>query len=166
MRKAKKADWKSKPLPSTRAVISVNRTFSQTEMDQIQMGVVPYQMEDKWFIYWKDNSLFFHRSWTGFCIYVAHFTKNNTSWKMVQVEANRNPEQYKETSDERYKDMIFYLIDLLLLHKDVVFPSNVPSPIISSFMNWTQVGRAMFGQQTNDGTAKKDILKDMGKSPQ
>ena len=22
-------------------------------------------MEDKWFIYWKDDALFFHRSWTG-----------------------------------------------------------------------------------------------------
>jgi len=35
------------------------------------MGLVPEEIEDKWFIYWEDDTLFFHRSWTGNCIYVS-----------------------------------------------------------------------------------------------
>ena len=37
-------------------------------MDQIRAGHIPEMMEDKWFIYWQDDRLFFHRSWTGYCI--------------------------------------------------------------------------------------------------
>ena len=30
--------------------------------------------EDKWFIYWENDTLFFHRSWTGVCVYIVRFT--------------------------------------------------------------------------------------------
>jgi hypothetical protein len=111
-------------IPSERATISVERSFSLAEMDCIHRGFVPEQLEDKWFIYWGDDALFFHRSWTGFCIYIVHFAKENDSWKMIQAEVNRNPKQYTETSDERDAMIIYYLVDLLLLHKNAEFPQQ------------------------------------------
>ena len=30
---------------------------------------MPKSMDDWWFIYYQDDWLYFHRSWTGFCIY-------------------------------------------------------------------------------------------------
>ena len=123
MRAAKLNDWKTEPLPSQRTTISINRTFSEKEMQRIRRGLVPEQMEDKWFIYWKDDALFFHRSWTGSCIYVVHFVTENGSWKMIEAEVNRNPKQYTEKSDEKDVEIISYLIDVLLLHKDAKFPT-------------------------------------------
>jgi len=121
-------------------------------------------MEDKWFIYWKDDALFFHRSWTGFCIYVVRFVAEGGSWKMTQAELNRNPKQYTETSAERDARMISYLVDVLLLHKDSEFPSKEPSSEKSALMNWSQVGRAMLGQHPNDeDTAQQSAPADADK---
>lgn len=128
----------------------MDRTFSSQEMKRIRRGLVPEQMEDKWFIYWKDDTLFFHRSWTGFCIYIVRFAAEGNSCRMIEADVNRDPEQYKETSNERDAEMILYLVDVLLLYQEAVFPSDESSSEKQALMNWSQVGRAMLGQHPND----------------
>ena len=150
MKAAEQKDWRTEPLPSQRTTITIERAFSDEEMQQIRRGLVPEQMEDKWFIYWKDDSLFFHRSWTGFCIYVVHFVNEHDSWQMIKAEVNRNPEQYTEKLDEKDAEMISYLIDVLLLHKNTTFPTNETSPEKSALRNWSQIGRAMLNQHPDD----------------
>lgn len=150
MKAAKPTDWKTKSLPSKRTSIRLDRTLSSKEMQRIRLGLVPVQMEDKWFIYWKNNALFFHRSWTGFCIYVVRFATEGENCRMIEADVNRNPEQYTETNDERDAEMISYLVDVLLLHQEAVFPSDEPSSESQALRNWSQVGRAMLGQHPND----------------
>lgn len=150
MKTAKPTDWKTQPLPSKRATIRLDRTFSPQEMTRIFRGLVPVQMEDKWFIYWKDDTLFFHRSWTGYCVYVVRFVSELDNYKMIEADVNRDPKQYKETSDDRDMEMISYLIDALLLHQEAVFPCNEPSLDKRALMKWSQVGRASFGQHPDD----------------
>ena len=147
---ARPTDWKTVPLPPKRSTIRLGRTFSLKEMERIGRGLIPEQMEDKWFIYWQDDTLFFHRSWTGFCIYAVRLASEGDDYKIVEANVNRDPEQYQETSDDRDADMISYLVDVLLLHQDAVFPVNEPSSENSALMNWSQVGRAMLGQNPND----------------
>lgn len=150
MKTAKPADWKREALPSKRTTIRLDRTFLPQEMKCIRGGLVPEQMEDKWFIYWKDDTLFFHRSWTGFCIYVVHFAAAGDSYRMLEADVNRDPEQYSEASDERDVELISYLVDVLLLHQEPVFPSDESSSEKQALTNWSQVGRAMLGQHPND----------------
>jgi hypothetical protein len=116
----------------------------------MQRGVLPQEMEDKWFIYWENDALYFHRSWTGFCIYVARFTTQGECHRMIEADVNRDPEQYGQTSDERDAQMISYLIDVLLLQKEADFPSDEPSLEKRSVMMWSQVGRAMLGLHPKD----------------
>jgi len=66
MKTATQTDWKTKAFPSKRTTIALNRRFSEIEMRQIRKGLVPQQMEDKWFVFWEHDALYFHRSWTGF----------------------------------------------------------------------------------------------------
>ena len=106
MKTAKQSDWKTEALPKKRSTFPLDRAFSPEEMVRIRRGLVPWQMEDKWFIYWKDDTLFFHRSWTGFCIYMVRFAAAGDSYKMLEADVNRDPEQYKETSNERDAEMI------------------------------------------------------------
>lgn len=96
-------------------------------MKCIGRGFLPEQMGDIWFIYWKENTLFFHRSWTGFLIYVVRFSAEGNSCRMIDADVNRDPEQYKETNDEIDAERISYLVDVLLLHQDAVFPCAKPS---------------------------------------
>jgi len=50
MKTAKPTDWKTQVLPSKKTTIRLDRTFSPQEMKRIRRGLVPEQMEDKWFI--------------------------------------------------------------------------------------------------------------------
>jgi len=88
---ANRNSWKTLPLPSQRAKLSVKRTFSEQEYNRLSVGFIPEEMEDKWFIFLENNVLFFHRSWTGVCIYEAHLDNNHS---VKEVWVNRDNEQY------------------------------------------------------------------------
>jgi len=59
---------------------------------------------------------------------------------------NRDPGQYRETSDARDAEMVSYLIDVLLLHREAAFSSEESCPEKNALMQWSQVGRAMLDQ--------------------
>ena len=147
MKLAEPSDWKTKPLPKKRVTIPLDRLFSQAEMLKIRQGLRPEQMEDKWFIYWKDVALFFHRSWTGICMYVLQFKAEGDSARLIQAEVNRDPEQYLNVDDKYDADLIDYLIDVLLLGKAADFPVNPASPLDGALQNWSLAGRAMLGKR-------------------
>lgn len=151
MKAARKTDCQTHELPAKRGTISVTRAFSPQEIQYIQAGVVPEAMEDKWFIYWNDDHLFFHRSWTGFCIYVVHFVADGDDYQMIDADVNRDPEQYKGTNDAYDAKMISYLIDVLLLKKQACFPSVETDSDKQALEQWSQVGRAMLGQHPKNG---------------
>jgi len=150
MRTARATDRETFPLPTRQTTIPIGRRFSADDMSRIRDGLVPEQMEDKWFIYWQDASLYLHRSWTGFCVYVARFQEQDGEWTLVEVDVNRDPDQYSQTSDEADAEMIQFLIDSLLLGRDAEFPTGSLSPDQAALEQWSQVGRAMLGQHPGD----------------
>ena len=144
MKAANRSDFKTKPFPAKHATISLDRVFSNSEMDRIGNGCVPQQMEDKWFIYWDKDELYFHRSWVGFCIYIVRFEPIETGHRMVSARLNRNPKQYGETSDHHDQTLISYLIDVILLQRDAPFPTTHENHENSVLANWSLVGSSMF----------------------
>ncbi len=72
-------------------------------------------MDDKWFAYFKDERLYLHRSWTGFCIYVVRFEKLGIRYVAREVVVNRNPKQYGQTDNSRDAGLVFEIINLVLL---------------------------------------------------
>jgi len=145
---ARKSDRRVQALPRKFTTIKLGRTFAPTEMLRIQAGLVPREMEEKWFIYWEANTLFFHRSWTGACIYVVRFAQEGDSFHMVQADVNRDPEQYKEKSDSYDAELISYLIDVLLLGHDSEFPSDLDGSADAAIKEWSLIGKAMLGGHT------------------
>jgi hypothetical protein len=107
-------------------------------------------MEDKWFICWIEGELFFHRSWTGHCIYVVKFETDQTGCRMVKALVNRDHEQYRETSNDRDAAMISFLIDVVLLHRQHEFPSSEGSGATKALMQWGQIGRSALGGNPRD----------------
>jgi len=89
---ARRQSWKNiQPLPQQRATVSLDRTFSEEEYELIRRGVIPEVMEDKWFIFLEEDVLYFHRSWTGFCIYQVRMKKEGAEYRVVEALVNRNP---------------------------------------------------------------------------
>jgi len=86
---------------------------------------------------------------------------------MVEADVNRDPSQYKGPNDERDTRMISYLVEVLLLHREVAFLSDDLYSEKRVLMNWSQVGRAMLGKHPNterssrqDALAKEDKVDD------
>ena len=111
MRIAKRNDWKTEPMPSVSKNIMLEKVYSQEEFDRIAAGVIPEQMEDKWFIFYEAPWLYLHRSWTGFCIFKVRFEVVAENVKIAEVQVNRDPAQYSNTDDERDASMLGILLD-------------------------------------------------------
>ncbi|MDZ8092864.1 MAG: hypothetical protein RMZ42_13340 [Nostoc sp. DedQUE05] len=111
MRIAKRNDWKTEPMPSVCKNITLEKVYSQQEFDRIAAGVIPEQMEDKWFIFYEAPWLYLHRSWTGFCIFKVRFEVVAETVKIAEVQVNREPAQYYNTDDERDASMLAILLD-------------------------------------------------------
>lgn len=88
---AKLGALKPHHLPDLCSLIRTEQRFNAEEMARIKRGFIPEAMEDKWLIDFSRNRLRFHRSWTGFCVYVAHFKPRQDNFVYL-IEANRNAE--------------------------------------------------------------------------
>lgn len=113
-------------MPSEISSFEFNKMLSENEYASLVLGFKPAQMEDKWFAFVENNKLFFHRSWTGFCIYETEIEKTASGYLLTQTKVNRNFEQYKETDLEKEKELLDYLIDRILLDKKISFPKLEP----------------------------------------
>jgi hypothetical protein len=52
-------------------------SFTEEQYQKLQEGLVPKAMEDKWYIYFENDCLYFHRSWTGFGVLRAEINKED-----------------------------------------------------------------------------------------
>ena len=91
---ADRNDWKTSDMPEQHERFIFERSFTAQQMAVLRRGNIPQEMEDKWFWYMEGDTLFAHRSWTGFCIYRIDFKPDNNHL----VTVNRDPEQYKSTN--------------------------------------------------------------------
>lgn len=102
-----KDSWKTVPIPEENTKIELDIKLNNEEIEIIKKGHRPEAMEDHWFIYFENNQLFIHRSWTGFCVYIINV---NNDGSIENAIVNRNESQYKNTDNEYDKYMVSYLV--------------------------------------------------------
>jgi hypothetical protein len=120
---ATRDSWQSKPMPASKTRLELALSFSPEEYERLCWGLIPQQMEDKWFVYLEDDGLYFHRSWTGIYIYQVRLEASGDGYRVAETWANRDPEQHKNTDDDYDVRLLHYLINRLLLGKDAPFPA-------------------------------------------
>jgi hypothetical protein len=103
---ATRASWKIHACPKERVALNFGDVYTSSEFEQIQEGLVPREMEDKWFIFFEDSWLFIHRSWTGFCIYGVRFERSSEGAAVVESWVSRNKEQYGETRTDHDEKLL------------------------------------------------------------
>lgn len=109
--KTQRGDWKTVELPDTRARLQVQRRYSMRELDWLKFGVLPREMEDKWFVFYEAPWLYVHRSWTGTCIYRARLEEDSRGASIAELWSNRDPAQYKQTDDVADARLALELLD-------------------------------------------------------
>lgn len=105
-----KYDWKTIDMPRQNDTFILERTFTLNQMNILRKGNKPKSMDDKWFFYMESNTLYAHRSWTGYCIYKINFSQDNQH----KVIVNRDPKQYKRTNINEDREILNKLLDCWL----------------------------------------------------
>jgi hypothetical protein len=108
--------------PELREPLLFEGTFSDGEYQLIRNGIIPKAMEDKWLIFLEDDSVHFHRSWTGAEIYCIRLQHEDGEWRVSDSWVNRDPEQYRRSDLAYDRELLRFLIDGLILHKPATFP--------------------------------------------
>ena len=108
---ARRSDWQNTPLPERRDHLSFEHRYSSDEFARLCEGVIPQEMEDKWFVYFEEPWLYLHRSWTGFCVYQVRFAPTEDTASVAEVLVSRDPEEYTETDSTRDTLRLAYLLD-------------------------------------------------------
>jgi hypothetical protein len=123
---ATQKSFQNLPIPASKADLGMKRHFSDEEFALIRKGFIPGSMDDPWFIYFDDarQGLFFHRSRTGFCIYLLRFKQNDGEAEICESWVNRDLDQYSETCIDYDVEVALWLIDFHLLHKFRDFPTK------------------------------------------
>jgi hypothetical protein len=132
--RATRQSWHNlKPLPAQRSQLSLQRAFTEQEYERIHVGFIPERMEDKWFIFTEDDTLYIHRSWTGYCIYQLTLIKQDTSYILSEALVNRDESQYSGGDDPYDAKLLMFLIDHLLLNKSgpLPLPANLHAGIVT-----------------------------------
>jgi len=114
---ATRDSWELSPLPSQREKFELPVLFSDAEGELLRLGHVPKEMEDKWFVLFEEGWLYFHRSWTGFCIFALRLEASPNGICVAEGWVNRDKAQYTSADIESDKRDVQDLIKSRLLEK-------------------------------------------------
>ena len=99
--------WKTKSMPPEQAHFALNRTLTAHAWEILQQGHIPEDMDDRWFFYTERDKVYFHRSWTGNCIFIIQIeTQADGTKVLTDVTVNQNKKEYTETDLAKSKELL------------------------------------------------------------
>jgi len=111
--------WKREPFTAGLAIPYEDR-FTQTEYEILQEGLIPKEMENKWFIYFDEPYLFFHRSWTGQPVYRLKLSIDIGGARASEALCVSNALDMTEATHQA--KLLDFIVSNLLLGKAKPFP--------------------------------------------
>jgi hypothetical protein len=115
--RATRESWQTNGMPENKSLLKFTRHFSLAEFNRLSLGLVPEQMEDKWFIFFEEPGLFFHRSWTGDCIFKLLLQPDGDGYCISEAWVNRDPHQYNSSGPASDIEWLTKLVERLVLDK-------------------------------------------------
>jgi hypothetical protein len=116
---ARDDSWKREPFGPV-APIPYAAVFTPAELERIGKGLIPQAMEDKWFIYFEEPSLFLHRSWTGQAVYRVDFERDGDEIRVAEAFCATDLLAGDEPAYQAL--LLSFLISNLLLGRAEPFP--------------------------------------------
>ena len=115
--------------------LDYRRFLSWAEYGQVRRGCLPRSSADKWLIFRRQGRFYFYRSGNGVLVYAVTFAHRGQGFEAVSAQVNADPEQLDPLPEEYECRVLDYLIDRLLLEREVSFP-------LPDNMDW-QAGRLL-----------------------
>jgi len=133
-----KSDWKTEEF-SKPHTIKVDMQLSEKHYARLRFGLLPLVMEDKWFVYFEDGRICFHRSWTGYKIYEAEINKVDSNYTITELTVERDNKRYNCVDEIEAARSFQYLIVRGLLGLDVE-PPNDTGDGLDVIRSWSSFG--------------------------
>jgi hypothetical protein len=129
-RAARRDDWQIEPFAELEP-IPYRASFSAQEFARIKDGLVPAEMEEKWFIFFEMPSLFLHRSWSGKGIFKIEFEPEGDGARATQAFCTLGPLGAEQSGYQ--SKLLSFLVSNLLLGRSEPFPvpEGEPNPAVA-----------------------------------
>ena len=109
-------------MPEQFAEAELDGVISAEDFTKINAGLIPQSAKDKWFIYFEEDNLYFHRAQSGSCIFQLEIHPRDDHFVCPRVLVNRDKAQYRNTDLEYDVRLMAWLIDTQLLGRRTPFP--------------------------------------------
>lgn len=154
---ATKDTWKHLPIDNPKRII-IDLYLTDKQFSKLTNGLIPRQMEDKWFIYYENEWLYFHRSWTGNGMYKAKLNKETDGYSIREFWVERNQEKYKNEDDNTDIETFSFLIARGILGIDVrnIYSKRNIKTESDVVKGWSNFGNMLF---TNQGVDYSEEIK-------
>ncbi|MEW6516862.1 MAG: hypothetical protein AB1439_08165 [candidate division FCPU426 bacterium] len=135
-------DWENLPMPPDSLELPYTRRFTPAEYRKLSFGLLPVDMDEKWFIFYEGAMLFFHRSWTGECSFQLRLEPEGEDYLVRETRMNPALNFQEDGYPQKFLD---YLIDRLLLSKAVPFPfpKHIQAPLERALFRHALVGSSV-----------------------
>lgn len=154
---ATKESWKHQPIDNPKRIV-IDLHLTDEQFSRLINGLILQQMEDKWFIYYENQWLYFHRSWTGNGMYKAKLNKETDGYSIKEFWAERNQEKYKNDDDNTDIETFSFLIARGILGIDVrsIYSKRNIKTESDAVKGWSNFGNMLF---TNQGVDYSEEIK-------
>ena len=125
----------------------VNLAFTEEQYQKLQKGLIPKAMEDKWYIYFENDCLYFHRSWTGFGILSAEIKREEGEGMKYSIKEFHVERDGNKNGDDLFDlDVLRELIYWGLLGIDIRddFIQKYGAEAKGTMLAWSIFGRMFF----------------------
>ena len=102
--------------------INYSRQLSWAEYSRVRKGLLPLSSKDKWLIFFRSGIVYFYRSGNGTLVYKLRFRHQEQGFQASETWVNDDPEQIDPLPENYECRLLDYLIDRLLLNREVKFP--------------------------------------------
>jgi hypothetical protein len=123
--RASRTSWKCEPFREG-ATLPYQAAFDSEQFARLKEGFIPQEMEDKWFIYYEEPHLFFHRSWTGRAIYRLALRSVQRGAEVTEALLSVRQTQTPGVSFDYELQVLDYVVSSFFLGQSKPFPSTPP----------------------------------------
>ena len=108
------SDWKIQAMPSDRTMVTevvVKINLSPQTMHILKKGHIPEAMEDHWFMYCDHEYIRYYRSWTGVCVFEAHYLPNGKAYLIDRIHINHHAVDLRANKEKAGTALFCYLLN-------------------------------------------------------
>lgn len=104
---AKRDSWTSIPMSEQRVKFDFQNEFGPMEMEIIKVGRIPDEMDERWFVFFESNWIYFHRSWTGYCVFQVKLEPTgNEKWRVTEAWSTTDPKHYRSRDVKKNNEVL------------------------------------------------------------